>query len=261
MSHFSVLVIGPDVEAKLAPFQENNMGDCPKQYLAFHEDKDCEVDEITGKNGYWENPNAKWDWYTVGGRWTGFFTLKSGAVGQVGSPGLMTREAKTGTADMLLKGDIDFDSMRHDAQIKAENTYDMAMRILVDLPENKTWAEVRHDHENDTEKARTAYWEQSRCKAWREEEKRVGYKNWPFGFDQSPDDFLISRERYIENARNRAGSTFAVLMNGKWYERGEMGWWGCVGKEKDEETWVSMFSKLMDSLPDDTQLTLVDCHI
>lgn len=27
------------------------------------------LDERTGKYGYWENPNAKWDWFEVGGRW------------------------------------------------------------------------------------------------------------------------------------------------------------------------------------------------
>ena len=26
--------------------------------------------------GYWENPNAKWDWHQLGGRWCGFFKLK-----------------------------------------------------------------------------------------------------------------------------------------------------------------------------------------
>ena len=26
-------------------------------------------DPETNQYGYWENPNAKWDWYTVGGRW------------------------------------------------------------------------------------------------------------------------------------------------------------------------------------------------
>jgi hypothetical protein len=40
MSHFPVLVVGQDVEQQLAPFQENNMGDCPREYMEFtdHED-------------------------------------------------------------------------------------------------------------------------------------------------------------------------------------------------------------------------------
>ena len=37
MSHFTVLVIGSDIDAALAPFQENNMGDCPRQYLEFND--------------------------------------------------------------------------------------------------------------------------------------------------------------------------------------------------------------------------------
>jgi len=37
MSHFTVLVIGPDPEAQLAPYQENINGDCPKEYLAFND--------------------------------------------------------------------------------------------------------------------------------------------------------------------------------------------------------------------------------
>lgn len=28
-------------------------------------------DEKTGRYGYWQNPNKKWDWWTIGGRWTG----------------------------------------------------------------------------------------------------------------------------------------------------------------------------------------------
>lgn len=41
MSHFTVAVIvnkldENEVAKMLAPYQENNMGDCPKEYLAFH---------------------------------------------------------------------------------------------------------------------------------------------------------------------------------------------------------------------------------
>ena len=81
MSHFSVAVISKtpdDVDDLLAPFQENNMDDCPKEYLSFVEDEDFEVDEEVGKQGYWENPNSKWDWWQVGGRWSGSIKTKDG---------------------------------------------------------------------------------------------------------------------------------------------------------------------------------------
>ena len=31
-----------------------------------------------GKYGYYDNPNAKWDWYQEGGRWDGYLTNKEG---------------------------------------------------------------------------------------------------------------------------------------------------------------------------------------
>ena len=42
-----------------------------------------------------------------------------------------------------------------------------------------------------------------------------------------------TKEIYID--RYSKFSTFAVVINGKWYERGSMGWWGIVSDEKDEK--------------------------
>ena len=81
MSHFCVIALceyPSEIEYILEPFQENNMGDCPKEYLEFVEDDNCDTDEETGKRGYWENPNAKWDWWEIGGRWKGFLNTKDG---------------------------------------------------------------------------------------------------------------------------------------------------------------------------------------
>lgn len=339
MSHFSVLIIGDDIEKQLAPFQENNMGDCPKEFLEFKETEteslaeyetqktDCYVspegkphckyderfrvhstdllapttykcpdgwserevpvkelyatfdeymteycgnkerDPVIGRHGYWENPNKKWDWYRVGGRWAGHFRLKSGVTAPAPRPGY---EVKFGqempeenTADTAAKKDIDFAGMRDDAANKAAMEYDFVAGVFGDLPEHKAWAEFA-DIE-DHEKRRAAYTSQPRVIAWREHGKDLPFSDRrQFPVDMvfgNPDDFLVSREQYIKLARLRAGSTFAVLLNGKWYERGEMGWWACVSNEKDTETWLSMFHKMLDELPDDAQLTVVDCHI
>lgn len=43
-----------------------------------------EIDEETGEYGYWENPNAKWDWYDVGGRWSNMLKYKDGNRGDYG---------------------------------------------------------------------------------------------------------------------------------------------------------------------------------
>ena len=41
---------------------------------------DYEKDEITGKYGYWENPNAKWDWWEIGGRYSYSYRKVDGKV-------------------------------------------------------------------------------------------------------------------------------------------------------------------------------------
>ncbi len=269
MSHFSVLVIGPDVDRQMAPYQENNMGDCPKQFLEFYEDEDAKIDSETGKKGYWRNPNSKWDYYRTGGRWAGHFKVKAGVDAIPATPGY---EASLGLqdipaedrADIVRKGDIDFDSMRNEAGEAAAKKYDFAMTIIGSLPANRPWAEIRDEHETMRDKARETYWAQPRCVAWKEAGKVRRDEMEAAGMHPlftDPDEFLISRDQYIKKARENAFVTFAVVKDGKWYERGEMGWWAYVSNEKDNETWVSMFSKLLDELPDDTQLTVLDCHV
>ena len=52
--HFSIIVAGDNWEEQLAPFQENNMGDCPEEYLEFYVDGETyptreEAEEAVGK--------------------------------------------------------------------------------------------------------------------------------------------------------------------------------------------------------------------
>jgi hypothetical protein len=269
MSHYTVLVIGPDIERQLAPFQENNMGDCPREYMEFIEDADGDVDEITGKKGYWENPNAKWDWYRIGGRWSGFFRLKHGVTAAAPTPGYEVRMGlqdapAENTADSVCKGDIDFEGMRADARHDAALEYDYVSSLFAGLPAHTAWETIRAKHEGNHEAARKEYWSQPGLAKWNEatklpsEERRKLPADVTFG---DPDKYLCSREEYLTRAANLCGTTFAVLKDGKWYERGKMGWWATVTNEKDAETWTAMFANLIDSLPDDTLLTVVDCHI
>ena len=51
-----------------------------------------------------------------------------------------------------------------------------------------------------------------------------------------------------------------VTPDGKWYERGEMGWWAVVSNEKTEENWNEEFRKAVEKYGDAT-VTVVDCHI
>lgn len=110
MTHFAVAVISDGtktVDELLAPYQENNMGTCPREYLEFYEDDECNVDPDTGIRGYWQNPNAKWDWYQIGGRWRGMLRATKG---ELGEPSWRNEkvELPAGRFDFAKIGDIDF---------------------------------------------------------------------------------------------------------------------------------------------------------
>lgn len=75
------------------------------------------------------------------------------------------------------------------------------------------------------------------------------------------DNYQISKEEYIERAKNSSLATFAVIKDGKWFEEGQMGFWGMVFDQKDKGEWNNRFRTLLMDLPDDTLLTVYDCHI
>ena len=54
-------------------------------------------------------------------------------------------------------------------------------------------------------------------------------------------------------------TVFAYIKDGKWYEKGNMGWWGVVTDEDND--WYHNLKTMFEELPDDTWITIVDCHI
>jgi len=297
MSHFTVLVIGEDVEKQLEPYHEFECTGRDDQYV-----QDVDVTEEYrqdwqkyGKGTFAEycatkgkriihskeqinddhkygytlanktgevatvirrtNPNAKWDWYLVGGRWTGFFKLKKGAEGVRGRPGIMTEPAKPGYADQAHKEDIDILEMGKEASTKAGERWDEFHAIVDKHPAWASWEEIKakHDIPKEIKVAREEYHNQPAIKAINDAGK--------YGFLENPEKYQVPREEYTARAAATALQTFAVVKDGKWYDRGKMGWWACVSDEKPAEQWSEEFSRLINDLAGDTLLTLVDCHI
>jgi len=69
----------------------------------------------------------------------------------------------------------------------------------------------------------------------------------------------VTREEYLKQAQ--FFTTFAVILpDGKWYEKGEMGWWACVSNEEAE--WGEKYKeRFLDNADPEWILTIVDCHI
>ncbi len=313
MSHFSVAVFSDGkktVEELLAPYQENNMGDCPTKYLKFvsateskrekyetgavemvcmHDgsymypwdekglkekfpnityndgkdhssfyggkseyllrnsmdpflgnvqiifflgDKGAELQTVPYKKiyptvqdyvrdyveapwddemqdyGYWENPNAKWDWWKVGGRWNKLLKTFNGG-----------RCAEARVADINFGMD------------------------LCHYNKNLRWWEVVVE----------------------ESPIRAGEKEDDF-FNIYKKEYLLNKYKNKETYAKVQSSviTYAVVMpDGKWYQKGDMGWFG-AGSETAEESyaWDMRFKEtFIDRANPDWILTIVDCHI
>lgn len=229
-------------------------------------------DDITGKYGYWQNPNARWDWYEIGGRWSGFFWLKAGRDGLQGKQYNLGRQyKKSRKADVCFKGDVDVEGMRSAAAERAQLKWEKVRKIIGGGWQFKTWDEVKEKFgiepgiettPNPIEEARKFYWDQPSVKKFREYGmSEEGRNDELVNFFEGPDEYRVPIGDYIALARDHAIVTFAFVKDGKWAEQGKMGWWAVVSNEKDPETWNSVYTKMFDSLSDDTLLCLCDCHI
>lgn len=164
-------------------------------------------DEEKQDYGHWKNPNAKWDWWQIGGRWQGLLKTSSG----------QTDEARV--------GDIDFEP----------------------------------NQESYTKKLR--WWE-------------VVVEGSPLRAGESKRDFfsVYKKEYYINRYKTKetyakihsSVITYAVVMpDGKWYQKGDMGWFGFSSETAEESyDWDMHFKEnFIDKAEQEWILTIVDCHI
>jgi hypothetical protein len=293
MSHSTVLIIGEDPEAMLVPYDENTEvapyreydetarpedhwafkaltteaglsvdADWPAFVLAYNaryddgEEKmfyDVEMDRIYSMSTY--NPQSRWDWYQLGGRWTGFFKLKAGAQGDTGSPGLFTPTSKPGWADQARKGDIDLEGMRDAAGAEAAEFHAKATLAMAGTPPLVAWQKVREEmFPGDIDAARTFYHGQAGMKALFAAKIHL-FDAAEYLCLDAPNPLL----EHVTRARLDAGRTFAILDENGWHEKGRMGWWGVVHDETD--TWPQAYQAIVDAAPDEALFSVYDVHI
>jgi hypothetical protein len=226
------------------------------------------------------NPQKRWDWWEVGGRWQNMILLKPGALpfnmkegAQVSKAqqfealvGLTVLEAASdvvlsegvrvsrpvdGRCDAARVGDIDFALMRHRYAMDAGEHYDQIMAALGGQPLPVDFEEIRKAYPDDLEAARTAYQAQPGFESIRQ----------LMGWDGDPSDYACSREEYCQRQRESGFTAFAYLKDGEWHERGRMGMFATVSNEQSETDWHREFNAMLDGLASDTVVSLVDCHI
>lgn len=196
-----------------------------------------------GENGEGEavvnrtNPNAKWDCWTVGGRYSG--RLKVGG----------------SDVDSGRKDSVDFAAMRAERGAQAGKDWDEFDEAIAGNPWPKTWPEVRKEYPGDIDAARKAYNDQPAVKAVRESKA----ESLRFTMDCPFAIYGRDRAAYVAAQEHRTPCMFAMLRDGKWAEKGSMGWFAIVTDEKAD--WADTFRALLDDVPGDHWLTVVDCHI
>lgn len=286
------MVIGDDPEGQLAPFDENGEVEeyctgevseedkqemmefyAERHHIGFHDFDDCYNHYGTdwnsnrwrkGEDGIWRgfssyNPDSKWDWYVLGGRWSGaFIRLKEGATSGVkGKPGVFENE--TGW-DAALKGDIDFEAIRRDGEARGRECYrEVAAKCGGTIPRPEIlWDTLLHDEKYaglTVEEKRAMYHAQEAVKIW----DAAGY-DVPF-IGPKIEDFQCTEDEYAKCRAVGAFVPYAVVRDSEWYGRGEMGWWGVSTNECLEDEWNAKVWEMVNALPDDTLISFYDCHI
>lgn len=199
------------------------------------EHHEYQKDEKTGKYGYYENPNAKWDWWQVGGRWMGSLLIKEDKEGFVGNPGTFGNSAPNTPngyiwVDSCFIKDVEWEKM---AQIKK-------FELLSKEGEDGDIWDILTGKANVPERKRMEY-------TWYKPE----YFIEKFG----------NKENYIKS--QISFGTYAVITpDGKWYAPGDMGWWGISSDSHEEanEFQDKFHENFIEKYPDKI-ITIVDCHI
>jgi len=203
------------------------------------------------------NPNAKWDWWQIGGRWANMLRTTAGS-----------------TCDSARKRDLAMAAMQEAARLERL----AAVRRVYARIKAKTGAsdeQITRDWATFTALRTKLFNEYNSVggtgiKIWDYAKQQssefarlyeVGIVDIGFNFDSArvpedePDPFA-----WVEKAT--ALNTFAFLgLDGVWRERGQMGWWACVSDEKQAGDWEAEYAKALDEVPEDHFLTIVDCHI
>lgn len=318
MSHFTVLVVGDDIEGQLARYSENYEGiepykedfdaadnlaealkhlrrpaDPDDRHSRVHEEKllrdkyadpdhelsleeqvevlawycggDLRIEDGQVARYTTFNPDGKWDWYETGGRWRGFFRLKPGAPGFLREKhwsedhrGDTPPEDYTGRADQALKKDIDFDAMREHAEAEARARWAEIEQLTQGIaPPTEGWKQVLDRHGVAAiDAARTEY----NTHPWVKAVRPVDF-GWGDPFETYCLDQPDPKAAYIARCRATAIQTYAMVHQGEWISKGRMGWFGVSDDEESSEVFGQRQWDLIESLPDDTMLTLVDAHV
>jgi hypothetical protein len=214
------------------------------------------------------NPDSRWDWYVIGGRWKDRFPYRENLTPEQRSSLISGERSWTnekdpptfGHADGGRKDALDFERMRREAADAAGGRYDRFKELAAQYPDATSWATYRENYPDAIDTARELYGAQPLIAKIKEDHNSEFFSF--FGPDVV-EEFEDSREEYVAAAIADAVPGFALLTHeGQWIEPGRMGWWGMSDDSKASRADYNVkVNKYLDELPDDYLIILVDVHI
>lgn len=203
------------------------------------------------------NHSGKWDWYSESGKWTSFFKVKKDVSEddyEVDIEGTNPNLIVKGYADSIRKKDIDFEGMREDFVKEYLPVYDLYKELTKAMPEYKTFEMIRKENPNESnESLINIHDEQEIIKMIHNLESDhplKSYLNKKFIF--SLEEFMLTREDFKKYKGISAYTPNSYIgLDGLFYAKEGM----------SEEEHKKQFQEYLDSVPDDTWMTIVDCHI
>ena len=209
------------------------------------------------------NPESKWDYWRIGGRWGGYFPYRNEHAALV-----IRAERGWDSPDDIMplhcdggpKSALDLKGMREEKAAEARKLYAEYHEVIAGTPAALPWSafcdNISEVSGYDVEQARTEYHSQSRVQALR----GSGTFKW---HENVIEEFSVSESLYVERARARAVPGYAtVTTDGRWMAPGKMGWFGMSSDGDDDRIgyWEAS-NAYIEALPDDAWLIAVDCHI
>jgi len=240
----------------------------------------CHAEEKTPDDRYLRrmNPDMKWDWWVLGGRFSGMLIPRAGADTRTGEPGVNgttyvdsmlghARLLRDRRRSLLVQFGTGVDAVRKsDLNIEAMRQREIALR-------SDTWswcveAASTHRLVDDPvalDRIRTDFGRaHARLKQMRFDQPLIDYlppAPDPYGADLLPYRGIFLESGIYLGPRNITDwieatppfLTWSIVKDGSWHEVG-------AGFE-DEETWQRQFRGIFEQIPPDHWLAIVDCHL